>query len=65
MGENLIVWVEGKYPLSSQGKNKWGYCLMNVINAKPQNVWAHWLAINSCLHASSKIREISNHFLIS
>ena len=27
MGKNLIVWVEGKYPLSPQGKNKWGTIL--------------------------------------
>ena len=58
MGENLIVLVEGKYPLSPQVKNKvvyiyTFYCLMNffnVLNAKPQNVWSpsvgvHWRLI--------------------
>ena len=44
MVENLIVLVEGKYPLSPQVKNKWGTILsdelfFNAMNAKPQNVW--------------------------
>ena len=53
MGENLIVLVKGKYPLSPQVKNKWYVTFFNVLNAKPQNVWSpsvgvHWRLLLVC-----------------